>query len=183
MSEVLLDCANCHHGHVCCTGFRVPLEPNEVDKYEYDPTLARGGSYILQRTPDGYCVYLDRRNKLCKIWLTRPKTCRRYDCRNDERLIALRTDGTFPPETRYTGKVRVLVSVAVLNAEDKRKTSPMMIFTDEGQRAVEVVEVMGNPVDALKQAVQHIVITATEEMANLAVNHPEPTVPECDNEG
>lgn len=181
--EVVLDCAHCVHGCVCCTGFRVPLEADELERYEYDPVLARSGVYVLKRTPDGYCHHFDRATKRCNIWSTRPKTCRRYDCRHDERLVALRTDGTFPPETRYTGNVRILISVAVLNAEDRRKTSPMMIVTDEGQRAVEVVEVVGSPNDALQRAVKHVVLRASEEAATLAANHPEPTKPEDDNEG
>lgn len=63
-----------------CCGI-VPFMPDEFDKvkhravvsYEIIPFLH--GS-IVPETKDGFCVFLERLNKRCSIYLDRPNVCR-----------------------------------------------------------------------------------------------------------
>jgi prolipoprotein diacylglyceryltransferase/Fe-S-cluster containining protein len=47
-----------------------------------------GQPYLIAQGADGYCVHLDRREKSCSIYESRPYTCRGYDCRRDDRIWA-----------------------------------------------------------------------------------------------
>lgn len=38
---------------------------------------------FVEKSADGYCVNLDRDSHLCRIWETRPRVCRGYDCNGD----------------------------------------------------------------------------------------------------
>lgn len=48
-------------------------------------------SRFIDKGKDGYCVYLNRDTKLCRIWEQRPSVCQGYDCNFDFLLqVALR---------------------------------------------------------------------------------------------
>jgi hypothetical protein len=147
--------------------FRVPLAADEVDKYSCDGILVKEGTYVLGRTADGFCVYFDKNTKRCRIWDKRPKKCREYDCRKDPRLLALQTPegaSTFA-DTTFDGKLRLILSVAVLPSKDKRKTIPMMFCNGDQRRAVEVTEIIGDKDSVLQQVQQCI-----ETMVNRTVD-------------
>lgn len=68
----------------CCHLYQVHLTPRE----------ARGGElpwnsdrpYVLEKKDDGRCFALDDATCQCGLYGSRPKTCRRYSCQNDERI-------------------------------------------------------------------------------------------------
>lgn len=72
-----------------CCRLLVRLAPDEREPAE-GGTPAKG---FVDKTPDGLCVNLDSETYRCKIWHTRPRTCREYDCNGDFLLqVALRQD-------------------------------------------------------------------------------------------
>ena len=45
----------------------------------------------VDKSPDGFCVHLDRGTQRCGIWDRRPRVCREYDCNSDYLLqVAVR---------------------------------------------------------------------------------------------
>ena len=89
--EIILDCENCKHGYICCKGFNVLLQGDEIDKYPYRTLSDSKGICILQKDEGGECMFFDEVTRECRIWNDRPKACREYDCRNDIRAIRLQT--------------------------------------------------------------------------------------------
>lgn len=71
-------CGDCHKR--CCAIPVMVVYPDEASKYLTDPhpRPRREGERILQRKPDGFCVYFD---KGCTIYKDRPRTCKVWDCR------------------------------------------------------------------------------------------------------
>jgi len=48
-----------------------------------------GQPYLIrQRESDGYCVHNDPQTHGCTVHAQRPRVCRKYDCRNDDRVWA-----------------------------------------------------------------------------------------------
>jgi hypothetical protein len=48
-----------------------------------------GQPYLIrQRTSDGYCVHNDPTSHGCTVHAQRPRVCRKYDCRKDDRVWA-----------------------------------------------------------------------------------------------
>ncbi|NNF16733.1 MAG: YkgJ family cysteine cluster protein [Gammaproteobacteria bacterium] len=45
-----------------------------------------GRPYMNSTGSNGHCVHLDPTSKCCGVYEERPLTCRKYDCRNDERI-------------------------------------------------------------------------------------------------
>lgn len=46
-----------------------------------------GQPYLIrQRASDGYCVHNDPDTQYCTVHAARPRVCRSYDCRNDDRV-------------------------------------------------------------------------------------------------
>lgn len=86
VSESDLDCTKHHSacGAACCSTFNVYLTPSEAksNRYLWDITHP----YKLLGDADNTCVYFDRENLGCTIWEHRPKACRAFDCRGDERV-------------------------------------------------------------------------------------------------
>ena len=71
----------------CCKQFIVPLtyEEHISGRYRIDPYREKLGWIVLQRKPNGECVYLNN-DGLCDIYEYRPKACREYNCEDDERI-------------------------------------------------------------------------------------------------
>lgn len=72
---------------VFCCRLLVRLEPDERPPAENG--LAQKG--YMDKDPDGYCIHFDRKRGICRIWESRPKICRAYNCNRDPLLqVALR---------------------------------------------------------------------------------------------
>jgi Fe-S-cluster containining protein len=70
----------------CCT-LHFPLSSQDLDegviRWDY------GRPYMIrQRVEDGYCVHSEPDQRCCTVYQHRPKPCRIYDCRNDQRIWA-----------------------------------------------------------------------------------------------
>lgn len=70
-----------------CCRLLVRLDPDERE--------AGDGSFTpkgyVGKTPDGYCIHLDREKQICKNWHNRPRACREYSCHGEMLLqVALR---------------------------------------------------------------------------------------------
>ena len=66
----------------CCRKDLVALEPMLGDDPEKLPLHHQmGDMLVLDRKPDGSCVYLG--DEGCTVYEDRPATCRSYDCRID----------------------------------------------------------------------------------------------------
>lgn len=80
------DCVNvdCSKGRkigcqTFCCRLLVRLDPDER-KADNGNEMAHD---FVEKSPDGYCVNLDRETHLCRIWEERPRVCRGYDCNSD----------------------------------------------------------------------------------------------------
>jgi len=73
--------------HARCCKLDVPLSTRDLDegvlRWDY------GVPYLLrQRASDGYCVHNDPDGRGCTVHGFRPRVCRIYDCRHDDRIWA-----------------------------------------------------------------------------------------------
>lgn len=73
--------------HICkavCCSLRFPLSSEEIEagKVRWD----LGHPYVIRHTAEGWCVHNDRNTGGCGVYEDRPKLCRRYSCRDDERI-------------------------------------------------------------------------------------------------
>lgn len=87
-------CIDCEAGRAMgcktfCCYLLVRLQPHEMVIPE-DGSTAKG---YVDKDPDGTCVNLDRETFGCKIWATRPHTCRVYECNSDFLLQVVLTQG------------------------------------------------------------------------------------------
>jgi uncharacterized protein len=141
--EVIVDCKNCQYDHACCTLVRAPIYSDDVGDYDLDEACLRSGMKILKRI-NGHCVYFDPQNKCCKIWDKRPRVCRTFDCANDPRIPKMveqeRQKKKEPQQP--SDKKRVIISLAIVDYDDRVKTTPMMIHTKEGSIAAPVIEIV-----------------------------------------
>jgi Fe-S-cluster containining protein len=68
----------------CCT-LRVTLSQQDIDEgivsWDYERPYN-----IRRRGESNYCVYSDETTHACRVYANRPATCRRFDCRKDERI-------------------------------------------------------------------------------------------------
>ena len=81
----VLDCTGCRAP--CCKQLTiVEVEPDELNEYMLvEPTVPDPEVYILRSRPDGACIHLTKDNR-CGIYEHRPRACRDFDCRQDERI-------------------------------------------------------------------------------------------------
>lgn len=68
-----------------CCSFKFALSTQDLDegviRFDY------GQPYMIRQRPsDGYCVHSDPTTRACDAHASRPRTCRTYDCRSDERV-------------------------------------------------------------------------------------------------
>jgi hypothetical protein len=80
-----IDCASLMplcHGR-CCT-FAFFLTKQDLDegvvRWDY------GNPYWIKQGADGHCTHSDSITRFCTIHAQRPFVCRKFDCRNDERI-------------------------------------------------------------------------------------------------
>lgn len=59
----------------CCKRDRITLMPEEAGRFHWH---FEGGQIVLDRKPNGECVYLD---KGCAVHDDQPTLCRQFDCR------------------------------------------------------------------------------------------------------
>jgi len=62
-----------------CCRLLVRLDP---DQCIYGKN-GKSSNRFIEKSPDGYCVNLDRTTYLCRIWSERSRVCRGYDCNSD----------------------------------------------------------------------------------------------------
>ncbi len=80
-----IDCAGlmplCHAR--CCT-FAFFLTKQDLDegvvRWDY------GNPYWIKQAADGYCTHCDPETRFCGVHAQRPFVCRKFDCRDDERI-------------------------------------------------------------------------------------------------
>jgi hypothetical protein len=74
-----------HLCHARCCRMSFPLSTTDLDegviRWDY------GQPYMIrQRATDGFCVHNDPERHHCTVHAQRPLVCRKYDCREDERV-------------------------------------------------------------------------------------------------
>ncbi len=70
-----------------CCRLLVKLKPHEMSEC-VDGLPAKG---YVGKNAQGLCVHMDSETWRCKIWESRPETCREYSCNNDFMLqVAVR---------------------------------------------------------------------------------------------
>lgn len=157
--EVILDCGNCPYGYICCCAFDVALTDDEALRLEN--TVLSDGTKVLKRKSSGECFYFSCTQQgctnKCQIWDERPEVCRKYSCLKDRRAICI-SSGSQPlqKQPNFGGRVRVCISVAVLDSESKHRTTPMMVHDVKsglgGVCAVKTIEIVESPENAVKMA-------------------------------
>ena len=152
MSDVILNCQNCDKQYLCCRAVRVELDDSEKDKYITQPALRERKDINIVAQQNGHCVYLDPNTRKCKIWDDRPRVCREYDCTKDPRVEEILKRETMKPLPKPGQKCRIFISVLALDETDKRKVSPMMVYSNAGPTACEMVEIRGNDKTMIEQA-------------------------------
>jgi len=157
--EVALDCEDCPYSYVCCCAFDVALTEEEAQRL--DSVTLPDGTPALRRQQDGSCCYFDLNTKRCTVWDQRPDVCRRYSCLKDRRALSIQSVGLpLRQQPGFGGSVRVCLSVAVLDADSKHRTSPMMVHDSKSgvnsTCAVKTIEVVSSPTEAI-QVVQGLV--------------------------
>jgi len=167
-TECVVDCKNCRHGHACCRTYAIPLSNEEAERFQRATDGQGKELNILARRDDGTCVYWDDDTKLCTIWDRRPDVCRRYDCRKDHRLLQKTVERPLQMLTLagFSGRLKVVMSVSVVDVETKLKVMPMMVVDPDNLRgadklAVEGIQIINEPdklvesaVDALRELLQ-----------------------------
>lgn len=72
-----------------CCRLLVRLKPHEMKRRD-DGLPPKG---FVDKTPEGLCVHMDADSGRCRIWESRPETCREYSCNEDFMLqVALREE-------------------------------------------------------------------------------------------
>jgi hypothetical protein len=142
MSEAVVDCDNCKNHWFCCRAVRAELDENEVDNFQHEQALRERKGVRILAQHNGRCVYLNPKTKKCTIWDKRPRVCREYDCANDARVADIIGRNLLKPLDNG-GNCRVIISIAVLEENDERKVSPMMIYSKSGPASAETFEVRG----------------------------------------
>ena len=92
-----IDCASrMHLCHGRCCSFAVALTRQDLEERELDWDIEH--PYLLPRRADSYCGYIDRDTGGCTTYQNRPAVCRKYDCRDDDRVWK-DFDAKIPAET------------------------------------------------------------------------------------
>jgi len=67
----------------CC---RLTFALSKEDVEESIVNWDLGRPYIIAHGDDGYCTHLGGRSRSCGVYKNRPLTCRKFDCRKDDRI-------------------------------------------------------------------------------------------------
>jgi Fe-S-cluster containining protein len=78
---------------------------------------------VLNRTPEGDCVFLDREKRACTNYNNRPAVCRSFDCR--------RVCREFAGEDRVTAMTKGIYPPAVFEAADERMHTLKLLPIEE----------------------------------------------------
>jgi len=90
-----------------------------LTRQDLDEGVARwdyGNPYWIRRGADGYCVHSDPEGRACTIYQSRPHACRRFDCRNDQRIWADFNRRIPAPEEPPTGVASIALAEMSLRA-------------------------------------------------------------------
>ena len=82
-SEVDCD-ARMHLCHGRCCGFNIQLSKQDLLEGKLEWQIDK--PYYLAKDQTGYCTYQNKDTGGCNNYQHRPATCRRYDCRDDQRV-------------------------------------------------------------------------------------------------
>lgn len=83
LEEANIDCSGCL-GYCCKMDWLIRLTTEEIKYLEYEEKY---GLYLLKKKENSTeCIYQDKNGK-CTVWDRRPKVCRHFDCRMDNRKI------------------------------------------------------------------------------------------------
>lgn len=69
-------------GRCCQFEFQLTAEDVRENKVRWEPNHP----YQIRHDDDAFCHHFDREGFGCKVYLTRPTTCRTFTCQNDERI-------------------------------------------------------------------------------------------------
>ncbi|HEY1557484.1 MAG TPA: YkgJ family cysteine cluster protein [Kofleriaceae bacterium] len=104
--------------HLCkarCCAFTFALSSADLDerviRWDYGKPYS-----IRQRASDGYCVHNDPATHGCTVHAQRPRVCRAYDCRSDQRIWAdfeqrLVADPSAPAPEPESGPIDLVARV------------------------------------------------------------------------
>ena len=154
--DVIVDCDNCPHDHICCRGLRVKLEKDEIEQYNKQTALWDRKDTAIVAHVNKVCCYFDPKSRKCTIWERRPRMCRDYDCNKDKRIEEIKTRDMIPPIMRDNQTFKVYVSVIAVDDIDERKMSPMMLYSKAGPMAAETFVVRGNGKPLVESAKRQI---------------------------
>ena len=85
MAGADIDCVSrLHLCHGRCCSFAIELSRQDLEEGELRWKIDQ--PYMMVREEDGYCTYLDRATGGCTTYHNRPGVCRKYDCREDQRV-------------------------------------------------------------------------------------------------
>lgn len=82
-----MDCSNCG---VCCTETEMLLSKKDIKRLEKKGFSQKQfvnfdkQGYAVLKNREGYCVFYDRKNRLCSVYAIRPAGCRVYPVIVDE---------------------------------------------------------------------------------------------------
>ena len=97
----------------CCT-FKFYLTKQDLDegvaRWDY------GNPYWIRQSDEGYCVHCEPATRGCTIYEDRPHVCRRFDCRNDQRIwLDFEKRVVAPPLSPITDAPVAMAEVALQN--------------------------------------------------------------------
>lgn len=109
-----------------CCRLLVKLKPHEMAE-SVDGVPAKG---YVDKDAQGLCVHMDSETWRCKIWQTRPSTCREYCCNNDFMLqVAIREGFTNIADLARKASVSYIpketyIKVPVISQEEAADGNP-----------------------------------------------------------
>jgi len=70
--------------HAVCCRMKFALSQDEVEKGRVKWDI--GHPYVIRQDSSGYCCHNDGATNGCTVYEDRPRLCRRYSCRGDDRI-------------------------------------------------------------------------------------------------
>jgi Fe-S-cluster containining protein len=166
LSDIIIDCTKCEKQYICCRAFRVELSEEETKTYQIQTALKDRKNINIVAQCGGNCVYFDVFKRTCKIWDNRPHTCREYDCSKDPRVDDILKKDVLTPLPDANQKLRLVVSVTVMDEKDKRRVAPMVVYSKSGPNSCETFEVRGNGPEFIEQAKKMLEMQIKQQVGN-----------------